>query len=83
MYAIPFSFTTFQIAVQAAVGGTILARANIKALRKDVLAKCVSINGHMTWSVHITVRKSVLFLDGMQTVKFLYQNQMQEFFNHA
>lgn len=30
----------FQIAVQAAVGGTILARANIKALRKDVLAKC-------------------------------------------
>ncbi|XP_050737743.1 translation factor GUF1, mitochondrial-like isoform X2 [Eriocheir sinensis] len=30
----------FQIAVQAAVGGTILARTNIKAMRKDVLAKC-------------------------------------------
>ncbi|KAG0710045.1 Translation factor GUF1, mitochondrial [Chionoecetes opilio] len=30
----------FTIAVQAAVGGTILARANIKAMRKDVTAKC-------------------------------------------
>ncbi|XP_063874473.1 translation factor Guf1, mitochondrial-like isoform X3 [Scylla paramamosain] len=30
----------FKIAVQAAVGGTILARGDIKALRKDVLAKC-------------------------------------------
>ncbi|XP_042217972.1 translation factor GUF1, mitochondrial-like isoform X2 [Homarus americanus] len=30
----------FQIAIQAAVGGEILARTNIKAMRKDVLAKC-------------------------------------------
>ncbi|XP_069168480.1 translation factor Guf1, mitochondrial isoform X2 [Procambarus clarkii] len=30
----------FQIAIQAATGGEILARCNIKAARKDVLAKC-------------------------------------------
>ncbi len=30
----------FKIAVQAALGGNIIARANVKAMRKDVTAKC-------------------------------------------
>lgn len=30
----------FKIAVQAAVGGTIVARGNVRAMRKDVTAKC-------------------------------------------
>ena len=30
----------FQIAVQAAIGGKIIARENVKAMRKDVLIKC-------------------------------------------
>ena len=30
----------FEVAIQAAVGGRVLARTNIKALRKSVLDKC-------------------------------------------
>ncbi len=32
----------FEIVIQAKVGNKIIARENLKALRKDVLAKCVS-----------------------------------------
>ena len=30
----------FQIAIQAAIGGRIIARETVKAMRKDVLSKC-------------------------------------------
>ena len=30
----------FDVAIQAAAGGRIISRANVKATRKDVLAKC-------------------------------------------
>jgi GTP-binding protein LepA len=30
----------FQVAIQAAIGGQIVARSTVSAIRKDVLAKC-------------------------------------------
>jgi GTP-binding protein LepA len=30
----------YDVAIQAAIGGNIVARENVKALRKNVLAKC-------------------------------------------
>jgi len=30
----------FEVAIQAAIGGRIIARESVKAIRKDVLAKC-------------------------------------------
>jgi GTP-binding protein LepA len=30
----------YEVAIQAAVGGRIIARETVKAMRKDVLAKC-------------------------------------------
>jgi translation elongation factor EF-4 len=40
-------FSSLQIAIQAAVGGKIVARETLKAYRKDVTAKLVSAHSEL------------------------------------
>jgi translation elongation factor EF-4 len=41
-------YCCFQVAIQAVVGGKIVARESLKAYRKDVTAKLVSADSEVT-----------------------------------
>ncbi|KAI4453292.1 translation factor guf1-related [Holotrichia oblita] len=69
----------FEVPIQAAIGGKIIARETVKAMRKDVLAKCYG--GDITRKRRVFMPEKLKELDSSKIAKKTFQARIKRMMN--